>query len=74
MLQQLTLKNFTVFNDVSLTFSPHLNVIVGENGKGKSHLLKVAYSMMSIDNNSITSKSQISIPGSKVDTATNLRR
>lgn len=59
MLQQLTLKNFTVFNDVSLTFSPHLNVIVGENGKGKSHLLKVAYSMMSIDNNSITSKSQM---------------
>lgn len=59
MLKQLNLKNFTTFNDVSLNFSPHLNVIIGENGQGKSHLLKVAYSMMSIESNSITSKTHM---------------
>src|SRR5574341_1223449 len=29
-----------------LRFSPQLNVIVGENGSGKSHLLKVAYAVL----------------------------
>jgi energy-coupling factor transporter ATP-binding protein EcfA2 len=43
MLKQLTLKSFTVFADDDLTFSPGLNVVIGENGTGKSHLLKVGY-------------------------------
>ncbi|MBF0784225.1 ATP-binding protein [Muribacter muris] len=46
MLKRMQLKNFTVFNDVNLEFSSGLNVIIGENGMGKSHLLKVAYSMI----------------------------
>ncbi|MDN6180708.1 MAG: ATP-binding protein [Halomonas subglaciescola] len=43
MLKTLELKNFTLFPDATLAFAPGLNVIVGENGAGKSHLLKVAY-------------------------------
>jgi predicted ATPase len=46
MINQLTLKNFTVFPDAELNFGRGLNVIVGENGTGKSHLLKVAYSIV----------------------------
>jgi predicted ATP-dependent endonuclease of OLD family len=44
MLNQLTLTNFTLFKSADLKFSPQLNVIVGENGMGKSHLLKLMYS------------------------------
>src|SRR2546423_575119 len=46
MLQSLDIKNLTVFVEARLRFSPHLNVIVGENGSGKSHLLKVAYAVL----------------------------
>jgi len=46
MLKKLSLNGFTVFSDAKLSFSPGLNVIVGENGCGKSHLLKVAYSVI----------------------------
>lgn len=45
MLNTLTLQNFTVFKDVDLQFSPGLNVFIGENGTGKSHLLKLAYAI-----------------------------
>lgn len=43
MLKTLHLQNFTAFADVHLAFSPGLNVIVGQNGTGKTHLLKAAY-------------------------------
>lgn len=46
MLKKLRLQGFTVFSDAELSFAPGLNVIVGENGCGKSHLLKVAYSVI----------------------------
>ena len=50
MITQLTLKNFTVFNDLSIDFSAKINVIIGENGTGKSHLLKAAYALCSANN------------------------
>jgi AAA15 family ATPase/GTPase len=43
MIKQLTLQNFTVFKNADLHFSSGLNVIVGENGTGKTHLLKLTY-------------------------------
>lgn len=45
MLKKLTVENFTVFPKASFEFSPQLNVIVGDNGAGKSHLLKLCYSL-----------------------------
>lgn len=39
----LQLKNFTIFSDLQINFSPGLNVIIGENATGKSHLLKLGY-------------------------------
>lgn len=41
--QSLHLQNFTAFKDAELTFSPGINAFVGENGTGKTHLLKVLY-------------------------------
>ncbi|PIW60206.1 ATP-binding protein [Shewanella sp. CG12_big_fil_rev_8_21_14_0_65_47_15] len=46
MLQRMTIKNLTVFAEANLSFAPGLNVIIGENGCGKSHLLKTAYSLI----------------------------
>lgn len=48
MLKALNLKNFTVFPDAKLNFGTNLNVIIGENGSGKSHLLKAAYSALAV--------------------------
>ncbi len=46
MLKQLNIVNFTVFPKASFEFAPGLNVIVGENGTGKSHVLKLAYALI----------------------------
>ncbi len=43
MLKRLHLQNFTVFADADFEFSPSLNVLVGTNGTGKSHVLKLGY-------------------------------
>ena len=48
MLSSVEIRNFTVFPEVSLRFSPSLNVIVGENGSGKSHILKAIYSILAV--------------------------
>jgi predicted ATPase len=45
MLHSLRLSNVTLFQQAELPFSPGLNVLVGENGCGKTHLLKLAYAM-----------------------------
>lgn len=47
-LTRAQLRKFTVFDDVDLNFSPALNVVVGENGTGKSHLLKLLYSVAEV--------------------------
>ena len=48
MLKWLRLKNFTAFPKARLEFAKHLNVIVGENGMGKTHLLKLPYAAMAM--------------------------
>ncbi|MFD1468944.1 ATP/GTP-binding protein [Hymenobacter caeli] len=45
MLKRLHLHNFTVFADADFEFGPGLNVIVGANGTGKSHVLKAGYAL-----------------------------
>lgn len=45
MIESLKLFDFTVFQEASFEFSPGLNVIVGENATGKTHLLKALYSI-----------------------------
>jgi hypothetical protein len=43
MLSRLTLSHFTVFKEASFEFGPGLNVLVGDNGTGKTQVLKLGY-------------------------------
>lgn len=56
MLKQATFKNFTTLPNEALVFAPGLNVIVAENGCGKTHLLKAIYSLLSVNTGSDLSK------------------
>ena len=48
MLKSLKIRDFTVFKEADLTFAKGLNVIVGANGTGKTHLLKLPYAVMAM--------------------------
>lgn len=43
---RLNLKNFMLFEEAVIDWSPNVNVICGENSTGKTTLLKVMYSML----------------------------
>ncbi len=51
MLQLLKIENFTVFDKLSLEFSKGINVFIGENGTGKTNILKILYSACDIIEN-----------------------
>ncbi len=43
MLEKIHIEQFTAFDKLILNFSPGINIFVGENGTGKTHLMKVLY-------------------------------
>jgi len=45
-ISRLELTNFTVFEKASFEFCPGINVLIGENGTGKSHVLKAMYAAL----------------------------
>ncbi len=45
MIQELKLTNFTTFKKAHFKFGSNLNIVVGSNGSGKTHLLKAIYAM-----------------------------
>ena len=45
-IQRLELQDFMIFQKVDTTFSPNINIICGENGTGKTALLKLLYSCL----------------------------
>lgn len=47
-LKSLRLRDFSVFADATFELCPGLNVIIGENGTGKSHAMKAAYSLLRV--------------------------
>ena len=42
-LTNIEADNFTVFDDIKIPFNKGLNILVGENGMGKTHVMKLAY-------------------------------
>nr|WP_246046678.1 AAA family ATPase [Chlorobaculum thiosulfatiphilum] len=48
VIKQATIRNLTVFAEAELEFCNNLNVIIGENGTGKTHLLKMLYSVLAV--------------------------
>ena len=43
LLKRLEAENFTVFKDLKVDFSNGINIFIGENGTGKTHLMKILY-------------------------------
>jgi DNA repair protein RecN (Recombination protein N) len=39
MLSEITIKNFAIIDELTLTFAPGFNVLTGETGAGKSIIL-----------------------------------
>ena len=46
MLKKFDIRNLTVFPEADFRFCGGVNVIIGENGSGKSHLLRAAYALI----------------------------
>ena len=59
-ITRVKLENFTVFESLDLEPSPGINVLVGANGTGKTHLLKVCYAACEV------SRSEDSLAGKLV--------
>lgn len=47
-LTKLRCERFTAFDELTLDLSPGINVFIGKNGTGKTHLMKVAYAACDI--------------------------
>ncbi|MEZ4299363.1 MAG: AAA family ATPase [Polyangiaceae bacterium] len=43
---ELKLRNFTVFESADFKFVPGINVLIGENATGKTHVLKAIYALL----------------------------
>lgn len=55
MIEQIKLERFTAFESLTLRFTSGINLFIGENGTGKTHLLKALYATCDV------SKSQKSL-------------
>lgn len=44
IIKRIKLENYTVFENQQIEFCPGINIFIGENGTGKTHVLKVLYS------------------------------
>ena len=51
-LSKIVLGHFTAFENLTLDLSPGLNVFIGANGTGKTHILKTAYAACEASRNS----------------------
>jgi predicted ATPase len=58
MIQHLEVKGFTVFGDNNFDFSKGINVFIGQNATGKTHLLKLMASTLLGQNDFLKSPSQ----------------
>jgi energy-coupling factor transporter ATP-binding protein EcfA2 len=45
MIAGVEIENFTAFGSLQLSLSPRVNVVIGSNGTGKTHLLKTIYGL-----------------------------
>jgi AAA15 family ATPase/GTPase len=48
MIEKIKFEKFTAFEKLEIDFSPGINIFIGENGTGKTHILKAIYSACDI--------------------------
>jgi predicted ATPase len=48
MIKSSKFLNFTAFDSLDISFSPGVNLLIGENGTGKTHILKAVYAACDI--------------------------
>lgn len=48
MIEKIKFERFTAFEKLEIEFSPGINIFVGENGTGKTHILKAVYAACDI--------------------------
>ena len=53
MISRFKASNFTVFTELNVEFTPGINIFIGQNGTGKTHLLKAVYSACCLIDNKI---------------------
>ena len=58
-ITQIRLENFTVFRDAEISFDKGINIFIGENGTGKTHILKVLYSACQAANPKVSFSNKI---------------
>lgn len=60
MITNISVKNFTAFKNLDLQISKGINVFIGANGTGKTHVMKMLYAAMKMaDSNEILSMEQV---------------
>ncbi|GBC60185.1 ATP-binding protein [Desulfonema ishimotonii] len=47
-IKSLHLENFTVFEKADFEFCPGINVLIGANGTGKTHVMKISYGLLEL--------------------------
>ncbi|MGL5354762.1 MAG: AAA family ATPase, partial [Clostridium sp.] len=50
-IKKINIDNFTVFKTIKMNFSKGINIFIGENGTGKTHLMKMLYAPIASKNN-----------------------
>ncbi len=53
MINKVVFDKFTVFDKLTLNFSDGINIFVGENGTGKTHVMKAVYAACSVIDNRV---------------------
>ncbi len=48
MLEKIKFERFTAFEKLEIDFSPGINIFIGENDTGKTHILKAGYAACDI--------------------------
>ena len=53
-LTKIELNNITVFHELSVEFNNGINVFLGENGVGKTHIMKLLYAACQAKKSEVT--------------------
>lgn len=67
IINKLSIDNITVFDDIVLNTCDGLNILIGENGTGKTHILKFIYSICKVISKNYKDAPDIAVPYFKVD-------